>query len=407
MPSQEPRIIEPIRERGYPKEKRNILFLGEGFDNSAEDRQLFADAVENIDWYLFRIEPFNLIRDYFNVYKYRDDTPDLESGISLVPEAFQDLEDSSTGGKIRLRDKKTALGLKYTRQEGRVVIKEPQADLLNGLITTLCRKKGEDSTKSGIPDCWKEPAQSKGLVIVLINDDLEAGSAYPIIGCCAVALGNESRFHMIKTQEDINGVPLYDHIPVSASRSQFDRIANKVAHEIGHSFFQLLDEYAHIEYPTNDANWSFKESRVGNSPNLSLAPRDWKNLSWNHPRYFNELDDTSSEDTEYIPKIIEECVMEYMNKNGSLYECPSPRPTPLPEPILPDEIRMKLKVLHPEQVVGAYEGGENSFYHIYRPAARCKMRDDPDEFCYVCKYTIVARIDHKLLELLAQRQYPR
>jgi hypothetical protein len=47
----------------------------------------------------------------------------------------------------------------------------------------------------------------------------------------------------------------------------------------------------------------------------------------------------------------------------------------------------------------------------YRPAGACKMRDNKNtggegEFCFVCKYLIVNRVDPGMHDVLDHRYYP-
>jgi hypothetical protein len=64
------------------------------------------------------------------------------------------------------------------------------------------------------------------------------------------------------------------------------------------------------------------------------------------------------------------------------------------------------------RVIGVYEGAEHFAAHFYRPAGGCKMRDlhDKDDrggqFCYVCKWLIVNRVDPGMHALLTDKFYP-
>jgi hypothetical protein len=64
------------------------------------------------------------------------------------------------------------------------------------------------------------------------------------------------------------------------------------------------------------------------------------------------------------------------------------------------------------KVIGIYEGASYYTAEDYRPAGLCKMRKQSDagtgdgEFCHVCKYLIVQRVDPKLLALLDANYYP-
>ena len=62
------------------------------------------------------------------------------------------------------------------------------------------------------------------------------------------------------------------------------------------------------------------------------------------------------------------------------------------------------------RLIGVYEGGGGSVCSVYRPAGGCKMRagegdDEEGEFCFVCKYLIVNRVDAGKHELI-DREYP-
>jgi hypothetical protein len=61
-------------------------------------------------------------------------------------------------------------------------------------------------------------------------------------------------------------------------------------------------------------------------------------------------------------------------------------------------------------LVGAYEGGARYVGQVYRPTGACKMRDSSGkghegEFCFVCKYIIVARVNPTRLTQL-DSQFP-
>ncbi len=63
------------------------------------------------------------------------------------------------------------------------------------------------------------------------------------------------------------------------------------------------------------------------------------------------------------------------------------------------------------KLIGVYEGAATWAGATYRPAGACKMRhhfedDDHAQFCYVCKWLIINRVDPTLLALLDAKQYP-
>lgn len=65
------------------------------------------------------------------------------------------------------------------------------------------------------------------------------------------------------------------------------------------------------------------------------------------------------------------------------------------------------------KTIGVYEGGGYYAAGKYRPTGHCKMRSSKDidgpgegEFCFVCRYLLVSRIDPGLLDVLDNAQYP-
>jgi hypothetical protein len=60
------------------------------------------------------------------------------------------------------------------------------------------------------------------------------------------------------------------------------------------------------------------------------------------------------------------------------------------------------------KLVGVYEGANYRSQMMYRPTGSCKMRSDVGggEFCHVCKYLIVNRVDPSLHDILDYNYYP-
>jgi hypothetical protein len=64
------------------------------------------------------------------------------------------------------------------------------------------------------------------------------------------------------------------------------------------------------------------------------------------------------------------------------------------------------------KVIGIYEGAGTFTGMVYRPAGLCKMRKIDDqgtgdgEFCHVCKYLIVNRVDPSFLAIMDKKYYP-
>ena len=65
------------------------------------------------------------------------------------------------------------------------------------------------------------------------------------------------------------------------------------------------------------------------------------------------------------------------------------------------------------KLIGLYEGAAHWAGRTFRPAGLCKMRKQTDagkgdgEFCHVCKWLIVHRVDPGLHALLDKRYYPK
>ena len=64
------------------------------------------------------------------------------------------------------------------------------------------------------------------------------------------------------------------------------------------------------------------------------------------------------------------------------------------------------------KLIAIYEGASQYTGMVYRPSGLCKMRKSTDsgtgdgEFCHVCKYLIVQRVDPSLLDQLNKKYYP-
>jgi hypothetical protein len=80
---------------------------------------------------------------------------------------------------------------------------------------------------------------------------------------------------------------------------------------------------------------------------------------------------------------------------------------------VPRLIRGLLPPCKSYQVLGVYEGAEHFAAHYYRPAGACKMRDNHEkneqagQFCFICKWLIVNRVDPGMHGFLTQRFYPK
>ncbi|MFF0388156.1 hypothetical protein ACFYS8_05600 [Kitasatospora sp. NPDC004615] len=58
------------------------------------------------------------------------------------------------------------------------------------------------------------------------------------------------------------------------------------------------------------------------------------------------------------------------------------------------------------RTIGIFEGGDTFAGAHYRPTGRCKMRQDETDFCHVCAWLIVNRVDPTFHALLDRKFYP-
>jgi hypothetical protein len=116
-----------------------------------------------------------------------------------------------------------------------------------------------------------------------------------------------------------------------------------VAHEMGHSLFELGDEY-------HGDDLTYPAGNVPPEPNLSEEPEDWDELKWK-----------------------------------DLVAAGTPLPTRAAD--LP-------KDWDDETGVGAFEGGgENYSKGIFHPSLKCRMNESKDSWCRVCAEEIDRRLE--------------
>lgn len=78
-------ILKRIHGGGNFKDKRNILFLSEGFINSQQDKDLFDRVVQEITNHMFDTplhSPYDMLKDKFNVWVAFE--PSNESGLTIL-----------------------------------------------------------------------------------------------------------------------------------------------------------------------------------------------------------------------------------------------------------------------------------------------------------------------------------
>ena len=408
--------LETVVYNGPSKEKKNVLFLGDGF--SSTDRALFDRTVTELVARFFRKAPFNLkgIRNEFNFFKAF--TPSPESGISCELEIDANgipLDSDNVGiagpsiGK--LEEKKSALGLTYYTEARAIVSKTGDENLIRDFLATLSIST-EAAPNTAIPQCWATPpfgplhiiGKDFGLVIVLVNDDKFGGSHTEGNTYTPITLGKENRFNLTGSTVTPN---LFRHEPISP-RNNYNLIITGVHHELGHSYFNLGDEYSYTHNPAvattkNAFTW------------LNIVTKE-DILDGSSPRKFNP--DLIKWNTNVYPgssqKIISAIVTDYIKTNNkALWERPVGTvcanvgvdeliKTP------PRDVILKSKIRYPQRIIGIYEGG---YEHCgaYSPAGSCRMRSRnwDSDFCYVCKYGIVEKINPSYLEKLFNTFYPK
>jgi len=243
--------------------------------------------------------------------------------------------------------------------------------------------------------------------MVLVNDDRWGGSGLNF--AATISLGNRDPATVPPGGNVFNitatlGPALHDHDPVSA-RNDWNRMADIVAHEMGHSYFNLADEYAWL-MTAGAAGVATVEPNVASATDAG-APA-WNTIKWDRLQYAGG------------PDMISAAVKAHIAAHGPLVNnpvCGGPNPGTIQTPMRPPAA-LGAGMLYPWQLIGLYEGGRAEHCGIYRPAGYCKMRalghwwshaaEYRDvAFCYVCRWEIINRIDPTLLPLLRLRQSPR
>lgn len=410
----------------------NILFLGDGF-HGEDDRYRFDNCVMEVTDRLFRnIEPFNRkrIREQFNVFSYYSESPSSGINCSVPIDAATGKrhllhEPNATGV---LKNKESALGLQYVDKSPRIGPVAGKENSIPELISDLFHPEETPPQATAVPYCWNRTTigdpnnpylgKDKGLVCVLVNDDIYGGTSWGDF--VAISLGDDDVFNLTENTGTVreNGLQVFDHVPITP-RNRFNRIADIVAHEIGHSMFDLADEYADsctfVETSNSDVK---KEEWIdicvnANSDKRPNVTAEIENIKWrdvimqevweymkNNDGNFRFLFEHKDLNEEGIPKIA-------LPKIGNRFQ-PNTRPTPPPKDL-------KIKGLCRLDIIGLYEEGYHQYRAIFRPAGRCKMRAMGNwdkvktryfqiPFCYVCKRAIVQKIDPSLLKILEKEE---
>jgi len=121
---------------------------------------------------------------------------------------------------------------------------------------------------------------------------------------------------------------------------------------------------------------------------------------------------TSSDDLIYV---VEKKVLDYLKNNASNKNLPLNKDTDTTKINNGSDKPKSIPDFKPPcrsyKLIGIYEGANMYTGMQYRPAGACKMRDSKKtggegEFCFVCKYLIVNRVDPGMHDVLDHRYYP-
>lgn len=104
--------------------------------------------------------------------------------------------------------------------------------------------------------------------------------------------------------------------------------------------------------------------------------------------------------------VVEQKVLKYLRDNRSPLNRDPDRKTPTKAEDVPVDIPDFSAPCRPALLIGAFEGAAGFSNSHYRPTGRCKMRDGPMEFCFVCSWLIVNRVNPALHPLLDKNHYP-
>lgn len=405
--------LEIVTYRGPSRDKKNLLFLGDGF--ASTDRALFDRTINEVMARFFRKAPFNLrgVRNEFNIFKAF--TPSTNSGISCLLDVDAsgitiDSDNVGVAGPAvgKLQDKASALGLTYGSSARVIKAKTGDENLIRDFINTLSIPFGYESLMdTAVPHCWAEPTnvvdiitgKDFGLVVVLINDDKFGGSYTPGAPYTPLSLGEENGFNL----GALVSPGLYDHTP-NSPRNNYNLIITGVHHELGHAHFNLGDEYSYSHDPNvattpgyfSRANLVTKADVEDASNNL-----DPSLIKWRKPAFAGSSDN-----------LIGTTAFNYMNTNHKpLWERPAGTicanvgydgSTKYP----PVSVRGSIR--YPQRIIGLYEGGQE-VCGAYSPAGSCRMRSRhyDSDYCFVCKHAIIEKINPIYLERLYNVFYPR
>lgn len=369
-----------IRYSGDSQQIPNILFLGDGFAQS--DQQFFIDSIKNIMDRFFKISPFHLVQNKFNVYYAF--TPSPSSGISVAgnikvrkfiePLSGAEIIDYALGypasaeGEegfqiFQMVEKQSALGLTYVPSGDKLDVKPKSLDqdLIPNLIRSL--PQPHDSPMPVIPGCWDDGGKDFGLVCVLVNDNYQEAYSNGRYIVKSITSGTALR----NLQPIPNDPAKVDHFPENRW-VDYGEIAAIIAHEFGHSYFKLGDEYINYNHPKDFA-------RAVSFRNI-LSKDLIDNFNDLTPKWLNTPIFSDSPFQLVTPE-----VKSYMaQEKKPLYDAPdeAPETVRLTGNSYPSSHFLKRFTRlppFPSQIIGLYEGAYCSNNDLYKPAGCCIMND--------------------------------
>ena len=404
--------LETVTYNGPSKDKKNLLFLGDGF--GASDRALFDKTIDEIVNRFFRKAPFNLrgVRQEFNFFKaFTPATSGITCDVNIDINGVTVPDNSGAGASVgKMLIKNSALGLMYgvtiggTPMARLIGPKTGDENLIMDFIATLSLPV-ESAADSLIPQCWAEPpsgvsstlGKDHGMVIVLVNDDKYGGGGGSDFAM--VCLGDGNGFPGLTSS-----VAGRDHSPITL-RNNYNNLYSVAIHELAHSYFKLKDEYCEVHNPaiaTTANHFSRNPNAITRADVLTAGNFDPSKIKWNKVAFTGSTD-----------KLITTTAFNYMNTNKKpLWERPAGTncatlPFDGATKYPPRTVRGTIR--YPQRIIGAYEGGGRQFCGTYSPAGSCRMRSTniDSDFCFVCKHAIIENIKPELLEELYRRFYPR
>lgn len=415
--------LEVIRYTGHSSKRRNLLFLGDGF--TAAQADFFRTFTTLVADKFFSYLPFPYLQAHTNVF--RCFTPQQVEGVGAANDHTYVVEvgsqqtlrtdplDLPPGGRIigRLPWIDSALGvvevlfiekglrtiLQFAPGSGVGAIGAINAprriDLTIAGLTlpeTVAHQEGVDTF---LPDCWALEGRDSGLVVVLVNSNMQGGNtAAPYV---TVSIGTANTFG-VEPQPQNPSSPIV--LTPSGTRQHplayngfAARIGGIVAHELGHSVAYLVNESGDEKGVSYNARTPPVLPITG-MPTFDIAMAKKNDLweTWNeliHERVRKWMSDQNT-----ALYSVERARADQANINWML-QVNEPQADPSTDAASLDDLLRGIKITH--RVVGLYAGLGPTLSN-YRPTGDCVMRgsaynESPgtSPFCIVCCVALVRR----------------